>query len=166
MSCIFEKYSKQMHRNIFYLVLIQVFQLVQSAAISENVESELMSDSQLVVLGILSVVVIVCVSVYIIFTCGDCYNSEVSSENHPACASGSHSGAHKWGGSDMGYASNTYGQAIDINNQAPAYSMIPVQVNDDPGFQGYSTGSASGPGAHYNPVQDSQEPPPAYSDIR
>lgn len=85
------------------------------------------------------------VLVLIIFKCTDCYNSEVSSENHPACAEKQ----PKWGGA-VGYTSANYsgmnsgfqtGERVELNEQQSLpYAMIPHGVPESAGFQGYSTG--------------------------
>lgn len=136
--------------------------------------------------------------VYILMTCGDCYNSEVSSENHPATG---HS-APKWGGAGgysaaasahtdrvlgAGFAGEVFIPRYNGSEPLP-YTVIPMQVPESQGFQGYHssrgqgpsgnvaarTGYAPGsggqevtsqrlPGAHISPVMQEEAPPPYQS---
>lgn len=152
---------------------------------SEN--SSEVTDSSIVAVAV-SVIVLLTVLVVIIIKCTDCYNSEVSSENHPACADKQ----YRWGGAD-GYtgvnpsapnAGFTTGERVELTQQHLPYTMIPTGVPASGGFQGYSLAGQGGDGQpsgglayqgstrsnasyggsmHYNPVEP-QEPPPTYSE--
>lgn len=138
------------------------------------------------VVGFASVFVLFFLVVYVVINCGDCYNSEVSSENHPATQGGS----VKWGGAE-GYSS-TAGSSVNDRvlsagftgdvvtpGQHLPYPAVGARIPESLGFQGYGSGNqyvpnwSAGqqvqqfgqgrqplPGAH---VGVGIEPPPAYS---
>ena len=101
-------------------------------------------------LAVVSAAALLSILVYALVNCTDCYNSEVSTECHPATAS---TGA-KWGGAGVYSA----GENCDVNNAVLGagfssgemvtpgeqgshplpYAMIPTQVPEAQGFRGYA----------------------------
>ena len=82
----------------------------------------------------------------VLFLCGDCYNSEVSTSTHPAC------GGNKWGGSDgfhgtasqdintsVMQSSHTFGETVNPGNQGLPYAMISSQIQTEHQFVGYQS---------------------------
>ena len=110
----------------------------------------------------------------------DCMNSEVSSENHPACGGGD--SAVKWGGASSGYSGGyvTGDVVTHPGDRGLPYAMVPTQVPQQSGFAGYSAEGAAGftgyagpqsqyghgqSGRNVNPIASCpEEPPPNYTE--
>ncbi|KAK6177096.1 hypothetical protein SNE40_015270 [Patella caerulea] len=154
-----------------------ILEIRSASILGENGQQfGVLSSWHVLVLCIVSSVVVICLAVFVILNCGDCYNSEVGSMNHPASggSTGTQTANVKWGGSD-GYVPQSYGEVVNRSNSnanlpySAAFSSSPNR-NESASFQGFSTEPSApmvpgGGNRHYNPLLDSQEPPPPYSEF-
>ncbi|XP_041347531.1 uncharacterized protein LOC121367431 [Gigantopelta aegis] len=138
-------------RNFLFKVVFDVLLLpllVESASIQTTEYSITSYSHILAITVVVSVTVFLVLSAVVLFLCGDCYNSEVSSSSHPACV------GNKWGGGE-GYqvtaaqdlnssamqSSSTFGEVVNPASEHPGlpYSMVPTHIQTEQHFVGYES---------------------------
>lgn len=109
--------------------------------------------------AVLAAVILCLLLAFAVFSCTDCYKSEVSSECHPAAASnrphwggaGDYSAAVSSNPNDRvlgaGFTAEIVSPAERVGTQNLPYTVIPAQVPEAQGFTGYVPAGQAGYGS-------------------